>query len=78
MARPTGLLPRLGPSIVARLFAGDSSGHAMALDAAKGTTLWHASVGANQANGAITYELDGRQYILVGAGDTLVAFALPL
>jgi hypothetical protein len=27
-------------------------------------------------NGAITYELDSKQYVVVGAGDTLVAFAL--
>jgi hypothetical protein len=38
--------------------------------------LWHTSVGANQTNSAITYELDGKQYVVVGAGDTLVAFAL--
>jgi alcohol dehydrogenase (cytochrome c) len=38
--------------------------------------LWHTSVGANQTNGAITYELDGKQYVVVGAGDTLVAFTL--
>jgi outer membrane protein assembly factor BamB len=54
------------------LFAGDSSGHVMGMDAAKGTTLWHTSVGSDQANGAITYELDGKQYVVVGAGDTLV------
>ncbi len=71
----------MGPGLLTTagnlLFTGDSSGHVLALDAAKGATLWHTSVGANQANGAITYLLDGKQYILVGAGDTLVAFALP-
>jgi hypothetical protein len=39
-------------------------------------TLWHTSVGANQTNGGITYELGGKQYVLVGAGDKLVAFTL--
>lgn len=58
------------------LFAGDTSGHILAIDAATGKTLWHSSVGANQANGAITYELDGKQYVLVGAGDSLFAFTL--
>ena len=71
----------MGPGLLTTagnlLFAGDSSGHVLALDAAKGTTLWHTNVGANQANSAIAYELDGKQYVLVGAGDTLVAFALP-
>jgi len=59
------------------LFAGDTSGHILALDAQTGKTLWHTTVGANQTNGAITYKLDGKQYIIVGAGDSLFAFALP-
>ena len=28
------------------------------------------------SNGAITYQLDGLQYVLVGAGDTLWAFVM--
>ena len=28
-------------------------------------------------NGAITYELDGRQYVVVGGADSLYAYALP-
>jgi alcohol dehydrogenase (cytochrome c) len=71
----------MGPGLLTTagnlLFTGDSSGHVMALDAATGKTLWHTTVGANQTNGAITYELDGKQYVAVGAGDALVAFALP-
>ena len=59
------------------LFAGDTSGHILAMNAATGKTLWHTTVGLNQANGAITYQLDGKQYVLVGAGDSLFAFALP-
>ena len=69
----TGMLSTAGKL----LFAGDDSGNFLALDAATGRTLWHVSVGANVHNGPITYELDGRQYVLVGAGNTLVAFALP-
>jgi alcohol dehydrogenase (cytochrome c) len=72
----------MGPGLLSTagnlLFTGDSSGHIIALDAATGTTLWHTTTGANQANGAITYVLDGRQYVVVGAGDSLVAFALPV
>jgi alcohol dehydrogenase (cytochrome c) len=70
----------IGPGLLTTagnlLFAGDSSEHVMALDPVTGKTLWHTSVGANQMNGAITYELDSKQYVVVGAGDTLVAFAL--
>jgi alcohol dehydrogenase (cytochrome c) len=32
----------------------------------------HASV----SNGPMTYELDGRQYLVVGAGDSLYAFTV--
>ncbi len=58
------------------LFAGDTSRHILAIDSTTGKTLWHTTVAANQANGAITYELDGKQYVVVGAGDSLFAFAL--
>jgi acido-empty-quinoprotein group A len=70
----TGMLSTAGKL----LFAGDDSGNFMALDTVTGRTLWHVSLGANVHNGPITYELDGRQYVLVGAGNTLVAFALPV
>ena len=68
----TGLLTTAGNL----LFAGDNSGHILAMDAKTGKTVWHTTVAANQANGAITYQLDGKQYVLVGAGDSLYAFAL--
>jgi alcohol dehydrogenase (cytochrome c) len=48
----------------------------LAMDSTTGKTLWHTTVSANQANGAITYELDGKQYVVVGAGDSVFAFAL--
>jgi alcohol dehydrogenase (cytochrome c) len=59
------------------LFAGDTSGDLLALDSSNGQTLWHARVAQNTTNGPITYLLDGRQYVLFGAGDSLFAFALP-
>ncbi len=30
-------------------------------------TLWHAGLTAPVSNGPMTYELDGRQYLVVGA-----------
>jgi alcohol dehydrogenase (cytochrome c) len=57
-------------------FTGDSAGNAMALRTSDGTTLWHSGIG-RVGNGPVTYELDGRQYMLVGAGSSLFAFALP-
>jgi alcohol dehydrogenase (cytochrome c) len=60
------------------LFTGTNNGDLLALDPAKGTTLWHTNVGANLDNGPITYELDNRQYVVFGVGDDLFAFTLPL
>lgn len=58
------------------LFSGDPSGNLIAWDPASGRILWHFHLGANVSNGPMTFELDGRQYLIVGAGDTLYAFAL--
>ena len=58
------------------LFGNDGGGNFVAYDAATGKPLWHAGLGTNTSNGPQTYLLDGRQYIVVGAGDSLYAFAL--
>jgi len=57
-------------------FSGDSANSALALRTSDGATLWHAGVG-RVGNSPITYELDGRQYVLFGGGSVLYAFALP-
>ncbi len=57
-------------------FTGDSVGNALALRTSDGSTLWHSGVG-RVGNSPVTYELDGRQYVLVGGGSVLYAFALP-
>jgi glucose dehydrogenase len=49
----------------------------VALNARDGRTLWHATMNGNQMNGAITNELDGRQYVVFGGGDSLYAYTLP-
>lgn len=59
------------------LFAGDTSGDLLALDSETGKTLWHTRVGQNTSNGPITYMLDGKQYVVFGAGDSLYCFTLP-
>ena len=58
------------------LFAGDVGGNFVAYDPANGTPLWHTQLGANTTNAPETYMEDGKQYVLVGAGDTLYAFSL--
>jgi acido-empty-quinoprotein group A len=69
---PVGLLSTAG----GLLFGGDGGGNFVAYDASNGKPLWHAGLGTNTSNGPQTYLLDGRQYIVVGAGDSLYAFAL--
>jgi len=67
-------------------FSGDVSGNVLALRTNDGSTLWHLALGkvgnaevgnARIGNGPISYELDGRQYMVVGGGSSLYAFALP-
>jgi alcohol dehydrogenase (cytochrome c) len=57
------------------LFAGDTNQNLVALDPSNGKPLWHAGLHAPMSNGPITYELDGVQYLLAAAGDSLYAFA---
>ena len=59
------------------LFGGDGSGNALALDPATGRTVWHVNLNEDMLNGPITYELDGRQYVVLAAGAKLFSFTLP-
>ncbi len=59
------------------LFGGDPSANFIAFDPPTGKILWHTGLTAQVSNGPMTYELDGRQYLVVGAGDMLYAFTLP-
>jgi alcohol dehydrogenase (cytochrome c) len=58
------------------LFTGDGSGNFIALDGKTGTPLWHANLAAPVSNAPVTFELDGGQYVLAGAGDMLYAFTV--
>lgn len=59
------------------VFSADVHGNILALDADSGKTLWHAYGGGPAQGPPITYELDGRQYLVVGSHGVLFAFALP-
>ncbi len=59
------------------VFTGDTQGNMLALDAKTGETLWHARGGGSVQSPPITYELDGRQYVLIGSGDAIFAWSLP-
>lgn len=56
---------------------GDGYGNMLVLNTADGKTLWHAGMGASMQSSPISYELDGRQYIMTSAGGVLFAWALP-
>jgi alcohol dehydrogenase (cytochrome c) len=58
------------------VFAGDSDGNFIALDARTGRDLWNVQLGAAIYSTAITYQLDGKQYVIIPAGSALFAFAL--
>jgi alcohol dehydrogenase (cytochrome c) len=58
------------------LFAGDAASNFVAFNAATGAPLWRAGLHTSITNGPITYDLDGTQYVVAGAGDSLYAFAL--
>ena len=57
------------------LFGGDAGGNLVARDPGTGKPLWATHIG-NVSNAPETYMLDGRQYVLTYAGDTLYAFGL--
>jgi alcohol dehydrogenase (cytochrome c) len=69
-----------GPGILTTagnlLFTGDYNGNLIAFDATHGNILWHFPMLHSLSNGPETYILDGRQYLVAGAGDTLYVFAL--
>ncbi len=60
------------------VFNADGDGNILAFDSRTGKNLWHYQTGSGiRATAGTTYMLDGRQYLLVPSGSTLVAFALP-
>ncbi len=58
------------------VFAGDPENNLVALNATTGEPLWHVNLASSLSNGPISYELDGTQYLVVAAGDTLYGFAM--
>ena len=58
------------------LFTGNNEGYFEALIARSGALLWKASLGAQIASAPVTYQVDGKQYVSVVAGLSLVTFGL--
>jgi glucose dehydrogenase len=59
------------------VFAGEEDGNAMAFDAASGKNLWRLQTGAGIRAGPVSFMLNGKQYVVVASGGTVIAFALP-
>jgi len=71
----------VGPGLMATagnlLFTGDDQNNIIVYRAKDGKILWHYKAQANQSNGPVTYMLDGKQYVVIAAGDTLYSLTLP-
>jgi alcohol dehydrogenase (cytochrome c) len=59
------------------VFAGDEDGYLMAFNASSGELLWKLNTGSRIATAPITYQVQGRQYVTVASGGSLLTFALP-
>jgi alcohol dehydrogenase (cytochrome c) len=57
-------------------FTGDNAGNVLAVRTSDGKILWHASTGSRMASSPITYQIDGRQYVVTSSGTTIDAWAL--
>ena len=91
MAPNTGSLILGGPIVTASgliFIGGTFDRHFRALSSATGTELWSSELAAGAHAQPMTYEVDGKQFVVVaagghakiteaGLGDALIAFALP-
>jgi glucose dehydrogenase len=59
------------------VFSGGREGYFMALDGRNGNLLWRASVGGQVNAGAMSYSVNGKQYVAIAAGNALFTYALP-
>ncbi|HEV8130782.1 MAG TPA: PQQ-dependent dehydrogenase, methanol/ethanol family [Acidobacteriota bacterium] len=59
------------------VFAASSEGNFMAFDSRTGKLLWRFQTGAEIHASPISYEVGGRQYVALAAGQNLLSFALP-
>ena len=68
-----GLLSTAGGLV----FTGDVSGNLLALDAKTGDIRWHTAPGGLLSSAPMTYELDGRQYLVTAVDSVVYAWTLP-
>ena len=58
------------------LFTGGREGYFHALDARTGAVLWKTYLGGAIMSAPVTYSVDGKQYVIVNAGNVMATFAL--
>jgi len=58
------------------LFLAEDGGALMAVDASSGRPLWHFQASANWKSSPMTYMFDGKQFVAVAAGPSIISFAL--
>ncbi len=58
------------------LFTGGREGNFVVLNAKTGALLWKAELGGPMLMLPITYEVDGKQYVAINAGNCLFVFGL--
>ena len=58
-------------------FTGDVNGNFLALDTKTGKTLWHSGSGGRIGTSPISFELNGRQYLVNSSGGVVFAWTLP-
>jgi alcohol dehydrogenase (cytochrome c) len=59
------------------VFGGGREGYFLALDARTGELKWRESLGGQINAGAMSYAVNGKQYVAIAAGSALFSFALP-
>lgn len=59
------------------VFAASKDGYLIALDAANGRLLWRYQTGGEIRNSAMSYAVDGKQYVAIASTSALFTFALP-
>lgn len=70
----TGVVSNL--STAGNLLFTSNGNNLIAFEPKIGKILWHSGLTSSPSAGPITYMIDGKQYVLVAAGDTLFSFAL--
>jgi glucose dehydrogenase len=58
------------------LFTGGRDGQFVALDARDGKLLWETNLGPSVSAGPMSYQVNGKQYISIQAGNSLFTFGL--